>query len=87
MFVLPIKQTMENSTSTQKCILRTETQAIQIAEKMRKDGFTISYMNATELEDFIWGYLYDHNLQYKKPIMYVDQFDNQCAAIVYQNNW
>ena len=67
--------------------IMTETQAIQIAQKMRKDGFTISYMNATELEDFIWGYLYDHNLQYKKPIMYVDQFDNQCAAIVYQNNW
>lgn len=67
--------------------IMTETQAIQIAEKMRKDGFTISYMNVTELEDFIWGYLYDHNLQYKKPIMYVDQFDNQCAAIVYQNNW
>jgi hypothetical protein len=66
--------------------IMTETQAIATAHKMQKDGFTISYMSATQLEDFIWGYLYDHNLQYDKPIMYVDQFNNQCAAIVYQNN-
>ena len=79
---------LNNMTNDMKnTTIMTETQAIEIAKKMRKDGFSISYMNATELEDFIWGYLYDHNLQYKKPIMYVDQFDNQCAAIVYQNNW
>ena len=64
----------------------TETQAIQIAQAMLKDGFTISYMNANEIEDFIWGYLYDQKLQYENPIMYVDQFGNECVAIVYEYN-
>ena len=64
----------------------TETQAIEIAKSILKDGFTISYMNANQVENFIWGYLYDHQLQYQNPIMYVDQFGNQCAALVYQNN-
>lgn len=67
--------------------LITETQAIEIAKSMLKNDFTISYMNANEVEDFIWGYLYDHELQYKEPIKYVDQFNNQCVAIVYQNNY
>jgi predicted secreted protein len=62
----------------------TETQAIKIAKSMLKQGFTISYLNANEVEDFIWGYLYEHGLQYSKPIFYVDQFNNQSAAIVYQ---
>jgi predicted secreted protein len=64
----------------------TETQAIKIAKSMLKQGFTISYLNANEVEDFIWGYLYEHGLQYSKPIFYVDQFNNQSAAIVYQQN-
>jgi predicted secreted protein len=64
----------------------TETQAIKIAKSMLKQGFTISYLNANEVEDFIWGYLYEHGLQYSKPIFYVDQFNNQSAAIVYQEN-
>jgi hypothetical protein len=64
----------------------TETQAIKIAKSMLKQGFTISYFNANEVEDFIWGYLYEHGLQYSKPIFYVDQFNNQSAAIVYQEN-
>jgi predicted secreted protein len=64
----------------------TETQAIKIAKSMLKEGFTISYLNANEVEDFIWGYLYEHGLQYSKPIFYVDEFHNQSAAIVYQEN-
>jgi hypothetical protein len=66
--------------------INTETQAIQIAKSMLKEGFTISYLNVNELEDFIWGYLYEHGLQYSKPIFYVDEFNNQSAAIVYQEN-
>ena len=73
-----MKNTNQNTTATQ---------AIAAAHKMHQDGFTISYMNANQLEDFIWGYLYDNGLQYKKPIKYVDEFGNQCAVIVYQNNW
>jgi predicted secreted protein len=73
-------KTMENTKHI------TETQAIKIAKSMLKQGFTISYLNANEVEDFIWGYLYEHGLQYSKPIFYVDQFNNQSAAIVYQEN-
>jgi hypothetical protein len=63
-----------------------ETQAIQIAKSILKDGFTISYLNANQIEDFIWGYLYEHGLQYLNPIFYLDEFNNQSAAIVHQEN-
>lgn len=66
-------------------IKNTESKAIEIAKSMLTDGFTISYMNSNEVENFIWGYLYDNSLQYKIPIEYTDQFGNNCAAIVYQN--
>jgi hypothetical protein len=62
----------------------TETQAIEIAKSMLKEGFTISLMNANEVEDFVWGYLYDMNLQYNKPIFYVDERGNQSAALVHE---
>ena len=62
----------------------TETQAIEIAKSMLKEGFTISFMNANEVEDFVWGYLYDMNLQYNKPIFYVDERGNLSAAIVHE---
>lgn len=62
----------------------TETQAIEIAKSMLKSGFTISYMNANEVEDFVWGYLYDMNLQSKEPIFYVDERGNQSASIVHE---
>ena len=62
----------------------TETQAIEIAKSMLKGGFTISFMNANEVEDFIWGYIYDMNLQYNKPIFYVDERGNQSAALVHE---
>ena len=62
----------------------TETQAIKIAKSMLKEGFTISLMNANEVEDFVWGYLYDKNLQSYKPIFYVDELENDSAAIVHE---
>jgi len=66
--------------------MNTETKAIEIANSMLKEGFTIAYMNRNQVENFIWGYLYDNGLQYKLPIDYVDQYGNKCSAIVYQNN-
>lgn len=63
----------------------TESKAMEIARSLVTEGFTISYMNRKEVDDFIWGYLYDNGLQYKVPIDYVDTFGNQCSAIVYQN--
>ena len=62
----------------------TETQAIELAKSTLKSGFTISFMNANEVEDFVWGYLYDMKLQYNEPIFYVDERGNQSAAIVYE---
>ena len=69
------EQTMTNTT---------ETQAIQIAKSMLKEGFTISLMNANEVEDFFWGYLYDRHLQSYKPIFYVDERGNLSTAIVHE---
>jgi hypothetical protein len=66
--------------------MNTEMQAIQIAKSLVTEGFTVSYMNSKEVEDFIWGYLYDNGLQYKVPIEYVDTYGNKCSAIIYQNN-
>ena len=64
----------------------TETKAIQIAKSMITEGYTFSLMNKHEVEDFIWGYLYEMGLQYEKPIDYVDDLGNDKVAIVYQNN-
>jgi hypothetical protein len=69
------EQTMTNTT---------ETQAIEIAKSMLKEGFTISLMNANEVEDFVWGYLYDRHLQSYKPIFYVDERGNLSTAIVHE---
>ena len=69
------EQTMTNTT---------ETQAIEIAKSILKEGFTISLMNANEVEDFVWGYLYDRDLQSYKPIFYADEHGNHNAAIVYE---
>ena len=69
------EQTMTNTT---------ETQAIQIAKSMLKEGLTISLMNANEVEDFVWGYLYDRHLQSYKPIFYVDERGNLSTAIVHE---
>lgn len=62
----------------------TETQATELAKSTLKSGFTISFMNANEVEDFIWGYLYDMNLQYNEPIFYVDERGNQSVVIVHE---
>ena len=62
----------------------TETQAIELAKSTLKSGFTISLMNANQVEDFVWGYLYDMNLQYNEPIFYVDERGNQSAALVHE---
>lgn len=64
---------------------RTESEAIKICKLMLKDGFSIAYMNQSECQNFIWGYLYDNNLQYHAPVDYVDQYGNNCSAIVYEN--
>lgn len=64
--------------------LITETQAIQNAKSMLKDNYTIAYMNANEVEDFIWGYLYDMNLHHHNPIFYVDERGNEKAALVHE---
>lgn len=64
--------------------MNTEMKAIEIAKSMASEGFTVSYMNAKQIDDFIWGYLYENNLQYKKPIDYLDDYGNLCSAIVYQ---
>jgi hypothetical protein len=69
------EQTMTNTT---------ETQAIEIAKSMLKEGFTISLMNANEVEDFVWGDLYDRHLQSYKPIFYVDERGNLSTAIVHE---
>jgi len=69
------EQTMKNTT---------ETQAIEIAKSMLKEGFTISLMNANEVEDFVWGYLYDKNLQSYKPIFYLNELGNHSVAIVHE---
>lgn len=62
----------------------TKTQAIELAKSTLKSGFTISLMNANEVEDFIWGYLYDMKLQYNAPIFYVDERGNQSVALVHE---
>ena len=62
----------------------TELQAIELAKSILKEGFTIALMNFNEVEDFIWVYLYDMNLQYDKPIIYVDDFGNKSAAVVHE---
>ena len=64
----------------------TETQAIEIAKSMLKEGFTMSLMNANEVEDFVWGYLYDMDLLSYKPVFYVDERGNHKAAIVYEQD-
>lgn len=61
-----------------------ESQAIQMAKSMLKDGFVISLMNANEVEDFVWGYLFEMNLMSYKPIFYVDENGNHQAVIVYE---
>lgn len=65
--------------------MNTEMKAIEMAKSMVTEGFTIAYMNTKEIDEFIWGYLYDNNLQYKLPIEYIDEYGNSCSAIVYQD--
>lgn len=36
-------------------------------------GWTFADMQAEEAQDFIWGYLYDENLEYLQPIPYGDK--------------
>jgi hypothetical protein len=62
----------------------TETQAIAMAKSILKDGFTISLMNANEIENFLWGYIYENGLQWSEPIFYVNEHGNQSAVIVHQ---
>lgn len=62
----------------------TETQAIETAKSMLTEGFTISFMTANDADDFIWGYLYDKGLQYKKPIEYVNDNGYSSVALIYQ---
>ena len=64
--------------------MNTELKAIEIAKSLLTEGFTISYMNSNQVEDFIWDYLYDNGLQYKVPIEYLDTHGNKCSAILYQ---
>jgi hypothetical protein len=62
----------------------TETQAIDMAKSMLKEGFTMSIMNANEIEDFIWGPLYDEGLQFYGPILYIDERGNQSAVFIHE---
>ena len=51
-----------------------EQEAIAIAKGSLKlvngENWTISYMNESDVDDFIWGFLFDNGLQYLKPISY-----------------
>lgn len=67
-----------------KQIKLTESEAIKIAKSIITDGFTMALMNLNESEDFIWGYLYEQNLQYKKPIFYTDDLGNESAIVIYE---
>lgn len=62
----------------------TESEAIKIAKSIIPNGFTMALMNVYESEDFIWGYLYEQKLQYKKPIYYTDDLGNESAILIYE---
>jgi hypothetical protein len=69
--------------------LLTESQAIELAKKtlsetQYNENLTISYMEASEAENFIWGFLYDMGLQYLKPIEYLHENGHKCVALIYE---
>lgn len=63
---------------------RNESEAIQMAKSMLKDGFEMSLMNANEVEDFVWDYLYERKLQSYASIFYVDENGNNSAIIIHE---
>lgn len=67
----------------------TESQAIETAKSDIKnlkypEGWVLGIMTENDLEDFIWGYLYDKGLQYKKPIYFIHENGHKCAVLVYK---
>ncbi len=67
----------------------TKSQAIEIGKSILKnqypdEGWTMGLFVADDMEDFIWGYLYDEGLQYEKPIFYVHENGHKCAVLVHQ---
>jgi len=65
----------------------TETQAIEIAKEklLELDGdFTMSLMNKQEADDYIWGYLYDMQLQYLPPIEYRHNNGHQAVVLIHE---
>lgn len=52
----------------------TETEAIAKAKQLLKnvsgENWTFSLMTMYDVEDYIWSYLYDNELQYLPPICY-----------------
>jgi hypothetical protein len=68
----------------------TESQAIDLAKQTLSNpnysDFTMSLMTVNDSEDFIWGYLFDLNLQYLKPINYINNNGFNSVVLIYQNN-
>ena len=68
----------------------TEFQAIDLAKQTLSNpnysNFTMALMNVNDSKDFIWGYLYDLNLQYLKPIEYINDNGFDSVVLIYQNN-
>ena len=66
----------------------TESQAIDLAKEtlsnLNYSDFTMALMSVNDSEDFIWGYLFDLNLQYLEPINYVNNNGFDCVALIYK---
>jgi hypothetical protein len=66
----------------------TESQAIDLAKETLSNpnysDFTMALMSVNDSESFIWGYLFDLNLQYLKPINYVNNNGFDCVALIYK---
>lgn len=65
----------------------TESQAVEQAKaelKTRNHTWTYSNMIRSEVDNFVFGYIYDHQLQFLTPIFYIDHNNNECAILVHE---
>ena len=67
--------------------MKTESQAIEEAKEVLKSkprGWTYSLMNMSEVQDYIWGYLYDMELGYNNPIEYTHENGHKSCVLVHE---
>ncbi len=65
----------------------TESQAIEIAKQKLSTmdkSFTYSNMIMEEVEEFVYGYLYDMSYQSLEPIPYLDKNGYQFAILIHE---